>query len=155
MKLTERQIALRSSFRKAVINCWHKNSSFNYLALLVAFEVDGYVKNPDELKNYTYTNKILAELKEIPSVGYINKNVMRYLASAYPAISFALFNGASKERALAMFNGLKRKNIRESIIGENEMKILRKAKKKNKAHAILQTNMHGSRYSSSHWGIVK
>ena len=153
MKLSERQIALRNAFRKAVINCWSKDSSFYYLASLVAFEVDGYIKQKND--SYSYINKILAELKEIPSVGYINQNVMRYMASAYPTISFALFNGGSKEKALSMFNGLKRSNVRESIIGENEMKILRKSRKKIKAHAILQKYHLGSRYAKSHWGIVK
>ena len=153
MKLTERQIKLRTCFRKTIINCWAKDSHVYHVALLIAFEVDGYIKEGRE--DFSYARKILEEMREIPSIGFVQVNVRRYLAAAYPVISEALFDGISNERAIKMFKGMLRKKTRDSVMGEEEMFLYKKSKRKLVAFGELMNNAHGSRYAKSHWGIVK
>ena len=95
MKLTPRQVLIRKTFRKALIECWD-DPDRPYMfstAIEVAKELD------------VPFGDAISEMSEIPSIGKFNgKRLIReYLAYHYRPISDALFDGKSKERVMKMW----------------------------------------------------
>lgn len=154
MKLTDRQLKLRTAFRNAVIDGFKSDITQSRIIQTVIIAVDGKLQDYTGELSSEYL-EVEKELQEIPSIGYINGGAVRYLCSNYAKISDALFNGLSKDAALKMFATVKRNNDRKSMVDSSNRYINNVANKKNRSHAELQNNMHGSRYAKTHWGIVK
>jgi len=159
MKLTQRQIELRKSFRKNIIKCWKKQFKMLRIVYMVALEVDGYIQSEEDKKNedYNYINKLIDELQIIPSIGYFTQThtTFNYLGAHYPKIFNMLCDGVSEEKCIQMFRTEKRsKPIKPTIdkeIKDNHTHL----KNKMKNVAIIKKSFIKSRWSKSDWSTVK
>jgi hypothetical protein len=159
MKLTQRQIELRKSFRENIIKCWKKQFKMLRIVYMVALDVDGYIQSKEDKKNgdYNYINKLVDELQIIPSIGYftLTNTTSNYLGAYYPKIFNMLFDGVSEEKCIQMFRIEKKsKPIKPTIdkeIKDNHIDL----KKQMKNVAIIKSSFKKSRWSKSDWSTVK
>jgi len=144
MKLDEQQMALRKRFRELVVEYfWHPKYilMFNVIATM----------------NKEFDEDIYNRLDAIPSIGHVNGKtpIQAWLAQRYNPVATALYNKASPEAALALWNRTKmcivRKRGRADLDIRGEMY---KDNRKNKGLAELRKNMP-DRWASSDWRKVK
>ncbi len=148
MKLTERQIKIRSVFRNSVLAHFSNAEKFKMFNTIV--DVCNALDLPfDDAR---------AEMAEIPSIGKFRKNMpcAAWLASHFKPVSNALYDGVGKEAALNLWvktkrtDGVARRDVHEKM----EMARNARNNRKNKAFAELHKNM-GDRWDATSWSKVK
>jgi len=159
MKLTQRQIELRKSFRENIIKCWKKQFKMLRIVYIVALDVDGYIQSEDDKKNedYNYINKLIEELQIIPSIGYFTQThtTFNYLGAHYPKIFNMLCDGVSEEKCIQMFRTEKRSKPIKPMIDKEIKDNHTYLKNKIKNVAIIKSSFKKSRWSKSDWSTVK
>lgn len=148
MKLTAIQVEMRTVFRNAILEHWRDNKR------PLMFGTVHAVKNHFSLS----TDEAREEMSKVPSIGKFRMNmpVQAWLASHYRQVSNALFDGATDEKALAIWKVSKRtdgepKRTREEA---KEGAKTNKSHRKFRALAELRNNM-GDRWGATSWGKVK
>lgn len=148
MKLTERQVKIRTVFRDSVLA--HFANAEKYMMLNTIVDVCKALDLPfDEAR---------AEMAEIPSVGKFRQNMpcAAWLASHFKPVSNALHDGVGKEAALNLWAKTKRTDgvARRDVHEKMEMARNARNNKKIKAFATLRKDM-GDRWDATSWSKVK
>lgn len=149
MKLTERQIRIRSVFRNHIIDNWYSKERCKMFGAIIA------VADDLEIKQYQAKDEMLA----IPSIGWIGDTmtINVWMAKYFRPVSDALFNNAPKEKVLLLWSKTKKTasvSPKLSVTDKKEHAQINKNHKKLAAFAELHKNMP-DRWGKTAWNKVK